>query len=212
MGPPPRGAGPGGGQCGQGNRARGPMARRAATAGTSRAVGAASGGSSTSRAPSCAASARARLCGLVTRSRCGWGAWIRGAAGWTSTWRRPAEEERGTRRAWNQRRATGRGGRLGSVHDGQDARRQAQGGRGGRGEQPLRLLPLRAAGAPGVRDRAAGHRGQGAARLGGAAERGVRRDPRRGAVAAQRAHPPLRPRGAREPRARARPQAAGAPL
>ena len=100
---------------------------------------------------------------------------------------------------------------LGStLVDGQ-GQGQAQDRRGRRRVQPLRLLPLRADRADRVRDRAGGHRGQGAAQLRRAAEGRLRRDPRRRAVAALRAHPALRPRLAREPRSRAPAQAAAAP-
>ncbi|CAA9505795.1 MAG: tmRNA-binding protein SmpB, partial [uncultured Solirubrobacteraceae bacterium] len=81
---------------------------------------------------------------------------------------------------------------------------EAQGGTGRRRVQSLRVVPLRAAREARVRDRAPGHRGQGAARRRRAAEGRLRAHPRRRAVPAQRPHPALRSRRARQSRARAR--------
>ena len=134
-------------------------------------------------------------CVSAIRSRCAWRASTRSAGASTSSRPYVRERRRGARRAEPSNYA--------SSGDG-EGQGQAQDRRRRRRVQPLRLAPLRADRAARVRDRARGHRGQGAAHLRRAAQGRLRGDPRRRAVAALRPHPALRPGVARKPRPRAR--------
>ncbi|CAA9510762.1 MAG: tmRNA-binding protein SmpB, partial [uncultured Solirubrobacteraceae bacterium] len=90
--------------------------------------------------------------------------------------------------------------------------RQAQVRLGRRGDEPPGGLPLRVPRQARVRHRAHGHRGQGPA-LGAGDDQGrLRGHQGRRALAPQRPHPAVRRRRAREPRARAHPQAPGQAL
>ena len=91
------------------------------------------------------------------------------------------------------------------------AKKQRKPGSGRRRDQPPRPAQVRAAREDGGRDRAAGQRGQVAARGQGADQRGLRGGRRRRGLAARRPHPALPAGLAAEPRSRPAAQAAPPP-